>query len=66
MKYLPSSWNSERLIISDVKPFEIVELQKLYDTSRYIQEWDGQENDVNYVKNCVEQGNLPGWNTSQL
>lgn len=36
MKHLPSSWNSERLIISDVKPFEIVELQKLYDTSRYI------------------------------
>ncbi|WP_434749861.1 GNAT family N-acetyltransferase [Paenibacillus amylolyticus] len=59
MKHLPSRWNSERLIISDVKPFEIVELQKLYDTSRYIQEWDGQENDMNYVKNCIEQGNLP-------
>lgn len=64
MKHLPSSWNSERLIISDVKPFEIVELQKLYDTSRYIQEWDGQENDANYVKNSVEQGNLPPDGTS--
>ncbi|WP_248062442.1 GNAT family N-acetyltransferase [Paenibacillus silvae] len=59
VEQLPSRWSSERLLISDVEVSDIAELQSLYDTSRYIQQWDGQENEPNYVKNCLEQGNLP-------
>ncbi|WP_339236756.1 GNAT family N-acetyltransferase [Paenibacillus sp. FSL R5-0517] len=59
MKQLPVEWNSDRLLISDVKESDIPELQSIYDTSRYMHQWDGREHDLDYVKKCVQEGHLP-------
>ncbi|WP_338706840.1 GNAT family N-acetyltransferase [Paenibacillus amylolyticus] len=59
MKQLPVEWKSDRLIISNVEESDIPELESLYETSRYLHQWDGQEHDRNYVKECFEEGHLP-------
>ncbi|WP_411735313.1 hypothetical protein [Paenibacillus sp. M2] len=38
---------------------DIPELESIYETSRYLHQWDGQEHDRNYVKECFEEGHLP-------
>ncbi|MEK3704123.1 GNAT family N-acetyltransferase [Paenibacillus sp. FSL R7-0198] len=59
MKQLPEEWKSDRLIVSNVKESDIPELESIYETSRYLHQWDGQEHDRNYVKECFEEGHLP-------
>ncbi|MGN7413943.1 GNAT family N-acetyltransferase [Paenibacillus sp. SAF-068] len=59
MKQLPVEWNSDRLIISDVKEYGIPELESIYETSRYLHQWDGREHVQDYVRKCFEKGHLP-------
>ncbi|WP_340014078.1 GNAT family N-acetyltransferase [Paenibacillus sp. FSL K6-1318] len=59
MKQLPVEWKSDRLIISNVEESDIPELESIYETSRYLHQWDGREHDLNYVKKCFEEGHLP-------
>ncbi|ETT41898.1 GNAT family N-acetyltransferase [Paenibacillus sp. FSL H7-689] len=43
MKQLPVEWKSDRLIVSNVEESDIPELESIYETSRYLHQWDGQE-----------------------
>lgn len=59
MKIILDTWSSQRLIISNLQEEEISVVQDLYETSRYMNQWDGQEYNPEHIRNCFVEGNLP-------
>lgn len=59
MNIIPASWNSQRLMMSNLKEEEISLVQDLYETSKYMNQWGGQEYDPEHIRNCFVKGNLP-------
>ncbi|MEJ8304017.1 GNAT family N-acetyltransferase [Saccharibacillus sacchari] len=59
MNLIPEQWHSARLSLSDLKENEIPAVQKLYETSRYMNEWDGETYKPDHIQNCLFNGNLP-------
>ncbi len=59
MKLISDKWNSRRLTISNLKENEIPRVQDLYETSKYMNQWDGQSYNPEHIKDCFFKGNLP-------
>ncbi|MDN4618190.1 GNAT family N-acetyltransferase [Paenibacillus sp. PsM32] len=59
MKIILDKWNSQRLMMSNLKEEEISLVQDLYETSRYMNQWDGQEYNPEHIRNCFVEGHLP-------
>ena len=59
MKLIFEKWNSRRLMISDLKEDEIPLVQDIYETSKYMNQWDGQSYNPEHIKDCFFKGNLP-------
>ncbi|QDH20369.1 GNAT family N-acetyltransferase [Saccharibacillus brassicae] len=59
MNLILDKWNSPRLTISDLKEDEIPVVQDLYETSQYMNQWDGQSYNPEHIKDCLFNGNLP-------
>ncbi|WP_211746251.1 GNAT family N-acetyltransferase [Paenibacillus sp. Marseille-Q4541] len=59
MNIIPKNWNTNRLSIADLTEHEVPIVQKIYQTSTYMNEWDGCEYDPNHIKKCLTEGNLP-------
>jgi len=59
MKLISDKWNSRRLTISNLKEDEIPRVQDLYETSKYMNQWDGQSYNPEHIKDCFFNGNLP-------
>ncbi|OWR27269.1 GNAT family N-acetyltransferase [Saccharibacillus sp. O23] len=59
MKLISDKWNSQRLTMTDLKEDEIPEVQDLYETSRYMNQWDGEIYNPEHIKDCFFKGNLP-------
>lgn len=56
---IPSTWETERFSIQDLKENEINEAQTLYEQGSYIYEWDGRSTDYDYAYRCFTEGDLP-------
>lgn len=59
MNLILDKWNSPRLMISDLKEDQIPVVQDLYETSQYMNQWDGQSYNPEHIKDCFFNGNLP-------
>ncbi|RLQ92408.1 GNAT family N-acetyltransferase [Falsibacillus albus] len=56
---IPSWWETNRLIIEDMKKNEIQTVQQLYEQGSYINKWDGKSVDHEYAHRCFSEGDLP-------
>ncbi|GAB6988759.1 hypothetical protein [Paenibacillus pini] len=56
---ITSRWESERLLIADLKEDEIDEVQELYKTSSDIELWGREESGKEYIRHCFNEGDLP-------
>lgn len=45
--------------MSDLTEDEIPEVQVLYETSRYMNQWDGESYNPEHIQDCFFKGNLP-------
>ncbi|MCQ4088419.1 GNAT family N-acetyltransferase [Saccharibacillus sp. JS10] len=59
MKLISNNWTSQRLILSDLKEEEIASVQEIYETSTYMNQWDGQTYNPEHIKDGFFKGNLP-------
>ncbi|MHB1682635.1 MAG: GNAT family N-acetyltransferase [Bacilli bacterium] len=56
---IQNEWMTVRLLITDLHHDDIQAAQNLYAKSAFMQEWTGQELDLQYVHRCVYEGDLP-------
>lgn len=59
MRLIPKSWNTNRLTASDLIESEVPTVQAIFETSTYMNAWDGRKYDPDHVRKCLEEGNLP-------
>lgn len=59
MEFIPKVWNTKNLTISDLVEYEVPIVQEIYQTSTYMNEWDGQKYDPDHIRKCLVEGNLP-------
>lgn len=59
MILIPKEWNTNRLPICDLVENEISIVQDIFQTSTYMNEWDGQQYDPDHIRKCLVEGNLP-------
>ncbi|WP_231584368.1 GNAT family N-acetyltransferase [Paenibacillus dauci] len=59
LNQIPKSWNTDRLSISDLTKQEVPIIQDIYQTSTYMNAWDGREYDPDHIRKCLINGNLP-------
>jgi len=56
---IESRWESERLLIGELNSQEVDEVQELYKTSSNISLWGREEPEVDYIRHCFSEGDLP-------
>ncbi|OAB28378.1 hypothetical protein PMSD_22925 [Paenibacillus macquariensis subsp. defensor] len=56
---IESRWESERLLIGELNSQEVDEVHELYKTSSNISLWGREEPEVDYIRHCFSEGDLP-------
>ncbi|WP_315906727.1 GNAT family N-acetyltransferase [Priestia koreensis] len=56
---IPSMWETNQLIVRDLRKEEIEDVQALYLQGSYLGEWDGRTYDSDYITQCFTTGDLP-------
>lgn len=59
IKTLPNVWRSSNLVFNRLLENEIAEVQQLYSSSRYMNQWDGIEYDPQHIERCFFYGDIP-------